>query len=185
MDFTGVVSAEQSVVNQSDLSTQKKQDARSPQPAPAKAPEPALPPYLAALKERIQQIADRLKTEIEREPAPAAKSEKSSEYHKLLIDELASWKAEIKAPKPKTEVGAGLIGEMPVYPFNRSFMDVYYDYIQRIASGEDVQSEKMIGDLENKLETIGTGGAPTDEAPAAAESAAPAPAPMKTIDQVI
>jgi hypothetical protein len=187
MDNIGVVSAEQGVVNQSDLSTQKRQDVKTQQAA-VKVPEAELPPYLVALKERIQEIADRLKTAVENEPSTAGKSEKSSDYHKMLIDELAKWKTEVSTPKSTPGSDMTLIGQMPVYPFNRSFMDVYYNYIQKIASGEDVSSEKMVGDLQGRLDAIGTGGAakqPADAVSAPEQATAPAPAPMKTIDQVI
>jgi hypothetical protein len=189
MNSIGVVSIEQSVVNQSDLSTQKKSDivkTRVTQTEHTATTGQA--PQIQELNGKIKQIAGQLKTEVENKSVANesdSQSAKLSTYYNSLIDELTKVRTELaqqQGSDPSKNVN--YIGEWPVYPFDQNFMGTYYEYLDRIAGGENVSGDQMVNDLQSKLEAIGVSGTVASSAADNVAEGTPA-STQQTIDKVI
>ncbi|MFA6450644.1 MAG: hypothetical protein WCX65_14315 [bacterium] len=126
MDYTGVAQGVtgQSIVNQAETTFVKKSAPKEIETAPTSAP--------------AQDVAN-----------AAGLSEKLKTYAILMSDstenDVLAQKNELPSPV------ANLIGQHPLYPFDRNFMDVTEEFAKRVVSGDVKVTPQMLEPVKTQI----------------------------------
>ena len=155
MDSTAVIQGQQGVVNQANSNSTKKAESTTKtndklNEAVVKAPDRVT----AEFSKRVEEILSELKSRNAETSQPKREAAAQDDYIDVLRDVLLG---KSSAQKVTFDAVAGpppVSPELPVFPFDRSFLKVNLEHLRALASGDGFVDQQLAERIQAQLDAL-------------------------------
>jgi len=160
MDSIGVVQAQQGVVNQGNRTSAQIQKERGE----TGTGDPETVAVTAEFKARVEQILSDLKKQgvnpsriPEKSNDPPPRAPHTESYINVLRDLLVGDTTVTKLTFDsfaREQIATNVLPKLPMYPFDRTFLQVHLEYLKALVSGEGLIDKNLAGRIDKQINEL-------------------------------